>query len=48
VVATDPAARARFRRYWTLASPGIVLIRWELLRLVKREAERRDGRVKTS
>jgi hypothetical protein len=43
VVATDPAARARFRRYWTLASPGIVLIRWEMLRLVKREAERRAG-----
>ena len=40
-VATDPAARARFRRYWTLVSPGIVVIRWEMLRLVKREAERR-------
>jgi hypothetical protein len=40
-VATDRAARARFRRYWTLVSPGIVLIRWEMLRLVKREAERR-------
>ncbi|HEU4954051.1 MAG TPA: hypothetical protein VFT28_05730, partial [Gemmatimonadales bacterium] len=39
-VATDPAARARFRPYWTLASPGIVLIRWEMLRLVKRGAER--------
>jgi hypothetical protein len=39
-VATDPAARARFRRYWMVASPGIVLIRWEMLRLVKREAER--------
>jgi hypothetical protein len=39
-VATDPAARARFRRYWTLVSPGIVVIRWEMLRLVKREAER--------
>jgi hypothetical protein len=40
-VATDPAARARFRRYWTLVSPGIVVIRWEMLRLVRREAERR-------
>jgi hypothetical protein len=40
-VATDPSARARFRRYWTLVSAGIVLIRWEMLRLVKREAERR-------
>jgi len=40
-VATDAAARARFRRYWTLVSPGIVVIRWEMLRLVKQEAERR-------
>jgi hypothetical protein len=40
-VATDRAARSRFRRYWTLVSPGIVLIRREMLRLVKREAERR-------
>jgi hypothetical protein len=40
-VSTDPAARARFRRYWTLVSPGIVVIRWEMLRLVKRAAERR-------
>jgi hypothetical protein len=41
-VATDAAARARFRRYWTLASPGIVLIRWEMLRLVRRAAERHE------
>jgi len=40
-LATDPAARSRFRRYWTLVSPGIVLIRREMLRLVKLEAERR-------
>lgn len=40
-VATDPLGRAHFRPYWTLVSPGIVLIRWEMLRLVKREAERR-------
>lgn len=39
VVTTDPASRARFRRYWALASPGIVLIRREALALVKREAE---------
>ena len=39
--ATDPTARARFRPYWTLVSPGIVLIRREMLRLVKRAAERR-------
>lgn len=40
-VATDPTARARFRRYWALASPGIELIRWLSLRPLKREAERR-------
>jgi len=27
-VATDAYARARFRRYWALLSPGIILIRW--------------------
>jgi hypothetical protein len=42
-VATDPTSRSRFRRYWTLAAPGILLIRREMLRLVKREAERRAG-----
>ena len=41
VLATDSAARSRFRRYWMLVSPGIVVIRWEMLRLVKLEAERR-------
>lgn len=40
-VATDPAARARFRKYWAFASPGITLIRWLSLRPVKREAEGR-------
>lgn len=39
--ATDQAARARFRRYWAIFSPGIVLIRWVSLGLVKTEAERR-------
>ena len=39
-VATDQAARARFRHYWRLVSPGIVVIRGEMLRLVKRGAER--------
>ena len=42
-VATDEGARARFRPYWTLASPGILLIRREMLRLVRREAEQRAG-----
>jgi hypothetical protein len=40
-VATDPLARARFRRYWSLASPGIILIRWLMLNPVKTAAERR-------
>ena len=41
VVSTDPAARAKFRRYWAFASPGIILIRWASLRPLKAEAERR-------
>lgn len=40
-VATDAAARAKFRRYWSLLSPGIVLIRRATLRPVRAEAERR-------
>jgi hypothetical protein len=40
-VATDPSARAKFRRYWSLLSPGIIVIRWALLGPVRREAERR-------
>jgi hypothetical protein len=40
-VATDPSARARFRRYWAFLSPGIITIRWAVLGPVKREAERR-------
>jgi hypothetical protein len=41
VVTTDAAARAKFRRYWSLLSPGIILIRWASLGPLKREAERR-------
>ncbi len=41
VAATDETARARFRRYWRLTSPGILLIRKLLLPAVRREAERR-------
>lgn len=33
-------ARSRFRRYWTIFSPGIVLIRRVILKRVKRAAER--------
>jgi hypothetical protein len=40
VVTTDPESRSRFRRYWSVFSPGILLIRYEILRLVRREAER--------
>jgi hypothetical protein len=41
VVTTDPTARAKFRRYWSLMSPGIILIRWMSLRPLKADAERR-------
>jgi len=40
-VATDRAARVRFRRYWSLASPGIALVRWMSLGPLKADAERR-------
>jgi hypothetical protein len=42
---TDADARRKFRRYWSLMSPGILLIRRESLRLVRREAERRGRTV---
>ena len=41
-VATDAASRAKFRRYWSVFSPGILLIRTQALSLVRREAERRE------
>jgi hypothetical protein len=41
VIATDPGARKKFRRYWSIFSPGIVLIRRVALRLAKVDAERR-------
>lgn len=40
-IATDPVSRTKFRRYWTLLSPGIIAIRRLMLPAVKREAERR-------
>jgi hypothetical protein len=43
VATTDAAARRKFRRYWALMSPGILMIRREGLRLVRRDAERRAG-----
>ncbi len=39
-VATDAGARRKFRLYWSLVSPGIILIRFALLPLVKAAAER--------
>lgn len=42
-VATDRAARAKFRRYWSLLSPGIIMIRWASLGPLKASAERRAG-----
>ena len=41
VSTTDPVARAKFRRYWSLVSAGIVLIRKLLLQPLKANAERR-------
>jgi hypothetical protein len=41
-VATDAAARARFRRYWAFLSPGIIVIRWTTLWPLKRAAEGRS------
>ena len=44
VATTDEAARKNFRRYWSLVSPGVEVIRWISLQLVKREAESRMRR----
>jgi hypothetical protein len=41
VATTDADARSRFRRYWTMVSPGVRLIRRESLRLVRADAEQR-------
>jgi len=39
VRATDDAARAKFRSYWRMFSPGILMIRRLILRAVRRQAE---------
>lgn len=44
VATTDPTARAKFRRYWSFLSPGIILIRWLSLPAVKAQAERQAAR----
>jgi hypothetical protein len=41
VATTDSEARTRFRRYWAVFSPGILLIRAIALNAVKHDAERR-------
>jgi hypothetical protein len=40
-LATDASARRAFKRYWSVFSPGIIVIRWMMLRPLKAEAERR-------
>jgi len=40
-LATDAAARIKFRRYWAFLSPGIILIRKASLKPLRTEAERR-------
>jgi hypothetical protein len=45
VATTDPEARRRFRRYWSYVAPGVELIRVAMLRPLKREAERRAGKM---
>jgi len=46
-IATDRGARRKFRKYWSIFSPGIVLIRRLALRLTKADAEHR-ARVRRS
>jgi hypothetical protein len=40
-VTTDRVAREKFRRYWSLVSPGVILMRLILLRALKVKAEHR-------
>lgn len=40
-IATDPGARAKFRRYWAMLSPGIIVIRLAMLPGVKAASEAR-------
>ena len=47
VATTDTEARKRFRRYWTMVSPGVRLIRRESVRLVRADAERRHRAQRT-
>jgi len=47
-VATDAEARRNFRRYWSLLSPGIIVIRWMMLRPLKADAEHRATRARSA
>jgi hypothetical protein len=40
-VATDEAARAKFKKYWTQFGAGIEMIRWVAMPAMKRAAEQR-------
>ena len=40
-VATDATARRKFRTYWSLLSPGIILVRLAMLHMLKEAADRR-------
>jgi len=40
VLCADDGARRSFRRYWMIVAPGSALIRLEMLRLIRRVAER--------
>jgi nucleotide-binding universal stress UspA family protein len=44
-VATDEAARVKFRRYWRAVRPGVLMIRRLMLRALRRDAERRWRRL---
>lgn len=46
VATTDAVARAKFRQYWSCFSPGIKLIRWLLLKPLRREAEYRGAQAR--
>jgi hypothetical protein len=39
-LATDAAARSKFRLYWSFLSPGIIIIRRMMLGALRREAHR--------
>jgi hypothetical protein len=47
-VGTDRMARAKFRRYWSFLSPGIIVIRWMMLRPLKADAERRAASTRSA